>query len=46
MGDFSIGFGPKIISFEDKDGINYSLRLLPLGMYNSIHSNIRTLFID
>jgi hypothetical protein len=29
--DFSIGFGPKILSYEDKDGINYSLRLLPLG---------------
>ena len=31
MQDFSIGFGPKLISFEDKQGINYSLRLLPLG---------------
>lgn len=29
--DFSIGFGPKILSYEDKEGINYSLRLLPLG---------------
>lgn len=33
--DFSIGFGPKILSYEDKDGINYSLRLLPLGGYVS-----------
>mmetsp|Transcript_12390 Transcript_12390/g.30365 ORF Transcript_12390/g.30365 Transcript_12390/m.30365 type:complete len:471 (-) Transcript_12390:64-1476(-) len=33
--DFSIGFGPKILQYKDKEGINYSLRLLPLGGYVS-----------
>mmetsp|Transcript_22660 Transcript_22660/g.56713 ORF Transcript_22660/g.56713 Transcript_22660/m.56713 type:complete len:243 (-) Transcript_22660:917-1645(-) len=33
--DFSIGFGPKVIQFEDKQGISYSLRALPLGGFVS-----------
>jgi len=33
--DFSIGFGPKVVQFEDKEGISYSLRALPLGGFVS-----------
>uniref|UniRef100_A0A6T8ITU7 PDZ domain-containing protein n=1 Tax=Hemiselmis andersenii TaxID=464988 RepID=A0A6T8ITU7_HEMAN len=33
--DFSIGFGPKVLQFQDKEGISYSLRLLPLGGFVS-----------
>ena len=28
-------FGPKLVSWDDSDGITYSLRLLPLGGYVS-----------
>eukprot|EP00288_Rhodomonas_lens_P005917 CAMPEP_0177718120 /NCGR_PEP_ID=MMETSP0484_2-20121128/15410_1 /TAXON_ID=354590 /ORGANISM="Rhodomonas lens, Strain RHODO" /LENGTH=492 /DNA_ID=CAMNT_0019230269 /DNA_START=67 /DNA_END=1546 /DNA_ORIENTATION=- len=35
VNDFAIGFGPKLFSFKDKDGIEYSLRALPLGGYVS-----------
>lgn len=31
--EFSIGMGPKIKSFKGKDGINYTLRALPIGGY-------------
>lgn len=31
--EFSIGFGPKIFSHQDKAGTAYTLRLLPLGGY-------------
>jgi len=30
---FSIGFGPKIFSWKDKDGVEYRLSWLPLGGY-------------
>lgn len=30
---FDVGFGPKVLSFVDKRGIQCSLRLLPLGGY-------------
>jgi len=33
--DFSIGFGPKILQFQDAQNISYSLRLLPLGGFVS-----------
>lgn len=31
--EFSIGMGPKILSKKGKDGVNYSLRALPIGGY-------------
>ena len=31
--EFSIGMGPKIVSKKGKDGVNYSLRVLPIGGY-------------
>ena len=31
--EFSIGMGPKIFSKKRKDGIDYSLRALPIGGY-------------
>ncbi len=31
ISEFSIGMGPKILSKKGKDGIDYSLRLLPIG---------------
>ena len=31
--EFSIGMGPKIKGFVGKDGINYSIRALPIGGY-------------
>ena len=34
--EFSIGMGPKLISRVGKDGIVYSIRLLPLGGYVSM----------
>ena len=30
---FSIGFGPKVLGFEGKDGVEYKLSLFPLGGY-------------
>eukprot|EP00286_Rhodomonas_abbreviata_P024469 CAMPEP_0181291856 /NCGR_PEP_ID=MMETSP1101-20121128/2194_1 /TAXON_ID=46948 /ORGANISM="Rhodomonas abbreviata, Strain Caron Lab Isolate" /LENGTH=420 /DNA_ID=CAMNT_0023396283 /DNA_START=271 /DNA_END=1534 /DNA_ORIENTATION=- len=35
VNDFCIGFGPKLLAFKDKEGIEYSLRALPLGGYVS-----------
>eukprot|EP00960_Hanusia_phi_P046226 757702-Hanusia_phi.AAC.1 len=35
INDFCIGFGPKLFGFKDRDGVEYSLRLLPLGGYVS-----------
>ncbi|MFC1638686.1 site-2 protease family protein [Patescibacteria group bacterium] len=29
--EFSIGFGPRLASFEGRDGVTYSWRLIPLG---------------
>lgn len=34
--EFSVGMGPKIISKTGKDGIEYSLRLLPIGGFVSM----------
>ena len=34
--EFSIGMGPKIVSKSGKDGVEYSLRLLPIGGYVSM----------
>lgn len=36
ISEFSIGMGPKLISKAGKDGIIYSLRLLPIGGYVSM----------
>lgn len=33
---FSIGFGPKIVSWKGKDGVEYRLSWLPLGGYVSL----------
>jgi regulator of sigma E protease len=30
---FSIGFGPKIVAWQDKDGVEYRLSWIPLGGY-------------
>ncbi|MFM9001527.1 MAG: site-2 protease family protein [Opitutia bacterium] len=30
---FSIGFGPKILGWTDKDGVDYRISLIPLGGY-------------
>ena len=35
--EFAIGMGPKIVSRKGKDGVLYSLRLLPIGGYVSMH---------
>jgi len=34
--EFSIGFGPRIITFEDKEGTKYSLSIIPFGGYVKI----------
>ena len=36
VNEFSIGMGPKIFSKKSKDGILYSLRLLPVGGFVSM----------
>lgn len=36
INEFSVGFGPKIVS-KVKNGIKYSLRWLPLGGYVQFH---------
>ena len=33
INEFSIGMGPKIVSIKGKDGVLYSIRLLPIGGY-------------
>ncbi|MBR2021991.1 MAG: site-2 protease family protein [Clostridia bacterium] len=35
--EFAIGMGPKIFSRVGKDGVKYSLRLLPIGGFVSMH---------
>ncbi|MBQ7399894.1 MAG: site-2 protease family protein [Clostridia bacterium] len=35
--EFAIGMGPKIFSRIGKDGVTYSLRLLPIGGFVSMH---------
>jgi len=35
--EFAIGMGPKLISKTGKDGVKYSLRLLPIGGFVSMH---------
>ena len=40
INDFSIGFGPKLVGFQDRDGITYSFRLFPLGGYVSFPEGI------
>ncbi len=35
--EFSIGMGPKIFSHKGKDGVSYSLRLLPIGGFVAMH---------
>lgn len=35
--EFAIGMGPKIFSYTGKDGVVYSLRLLPIGGFVSMH---------
>lgn len=37
---FSIGFGPKLFSFNDSAGIEFCLRALPLGGYVAFPNNI------
>lgn len=36
INEFSIGMGPKILSKKGRDGVLYSLRLLPIGGYVSM----------
>ena len=33
INEFSIGMGPKLFSKKGKDGVQYSLRLFPIGGY-------------
>jgi len=33
ISSFNIGYGPKILSFNDSDEVSYNLRLVPLGGY-------------
>ena len=35
--EFAIGMGPKIFSKKGKDGVTYSVRLLPIGGFVSMH---------
>ena len=37
---FSIGFGPKLFSFNDSSGIEFCLRALPLGGYVAFPQNV------
>ncbi|QJC31664.1 RIP metalloprotease RseP [Enterobacteriaceae endosymbiont of Donacia tomentosa] len=37
---FSIGFGKKILNYHDKYGTNYVVRVIPLGGYVKISSNV------
>ncbi len=37
---FSIGFGPKLLSFNDSTGVEFCLRALPLGGYVAFPQNI------
>ena len=37
---FNIGYGPKVISFNDSSDVEFSLRALPLGGYVSFPSNM------
>ena len=36
INEFSIGMGPKVFSKKGKDGVNYSLRLFPIGGFVSM----------
>ena len=40
INDFSIGFGPKLLGFQDRDGVTYSFRLFPLGGFVSFPEGI------
>ena len=40
INDFSIGFGPRVFGFEDKDGVTYSFRLFPLGGFVSFPEGV------
>lgn len=40
INDFSIGFGPKLVGFQDRDGVTYSFRLFPLGGFVSFPEGI------
>ena len=35
--EFAIGMGPKLFSFKGRDGVDYSIRLLPFGGFVSMH---------
>lgn len=37
---FSIGFGPKLLSFNDSGGVEFSLRALPLGGFVAFPQNV------
>ena len=37
---FSIGFGPKVLSYNDSAGVEFCLRALPLGGYVSFPQNV------
>ena len=40
---FSIGFGPDLINWKNKDGIKFSLSVLPFGGYVAFHDPSDTL---
>ena len=37
---FNIGYGPKLVSFNDSTGTEFALRALPLGGYVAFPSNV------
>lgn len=37
---FSIGFGPKLLAFNDSSGVEFSLRALPLGGFVAFPQNV------
>ena len=38
--EFSLGMGPKIISKTGKDGVDYSLRLFPIGGFVAMEGEV------
>ena len=41
--EFALGMGPKIFSRTGKDGVIYSLRLLPIGGFVAMHGEQKKL---
>jgi RIP metalloprotease RseP len=38
---YNVGYGPKLISVNDSEGIEYALRVIPMGGYVAFPSNVK-----